>query len=90
MVSLRRRHQATLEAIFRHPTSGNIRWNDVESLLLACGAYFEQRSGSRVRVRLGDFPVVLHRPHPGNEMDKGAVATLREFLTKVGITPEER
>ena len=32
---------------------------------------------------------MLHHPRPGNEIGKGTVATLRTFLTKVGITPEE-
>ncbi|MCY3692426.1 MAG: type II toxin-antitoxin system HicA family toxin [Chloroflexota bacterium] len=86
---MRRRHRATLEGIFRRPTSGNIRWDDVESLLLACGAHIEERAGSRVGVRLGDSFRVLHRPHPGNNVDKGAVVKVREFLTRAGITPEE-
>ena len=90
LVSLRRRHLATLEAIFRRPTSGNIRWVDVESLLLACGAYIEERAGSRVGVRLDASFRVLHRPHPGNNLDKGTVVSVREFLMRAGIAPEER
>lgn len=90
IVSLRRRHQATLEAIFRRPTSENIRRDDVESLLLACGAHIEERAGSRVGVRLGASFRVLHRPHPGNNVDKGTVVSVREFLMRAGIAPEER
>lgn len=88
MVSLRRRHRATLAAIFARPTSANIRWSEVESLLLACGAHIEERAGSRVYVELSGLGRTLHRPHPGNIVDKGAVTTVREFLMKAGIAPE--
>ena len=30
---------------------------------------------------------MLHRPHPGNEIDKGAVQSLRKFLEQAGKKP---
>jgi hypothetical protein len=30
---------------------------------------------------------VLHRPHPQKETDKGAVRSVRRFLSEAGITP---
>ncbi len=32
--------------------------------------------------------MVFHRPHPGKELDKGAVVTLREFLQNAGVGPD--
>ena len=36
---------------------------------------------------LNDEFILLHRPHPGNEIDKGAVASLRRFLEQAGMRP---
>lgn len=84
---MRRRHHRTLEAIFRRPTQGGIRWTDIESLLLACGATIEERSGSRIRVNLSGAILHVHRPHPQPDTAKPVVDGLRRFLIKVGIEP---
>ena len=57
------------------------------ALLAACGVDFKERAGSAIEVYLNNQTVVLHRPHPGNEIDKGAVASLRKFLERAGIEP---
>ena len=84
---MNKRHQRTLNTIFAQPVSGNIKWRDVEVLLKALGAAISERSGSRVAVLLNDRVAVFHRPHPGPDMDKGAVRDLRRFLESAGITP---
>jgi hypothetical protein len=38
-------HRATLERIFRHPTSANIEWRQVRSLLDALGAESQEHNG---------------------------------------------
>ena len=86
---LRRRHQRTLEAIFRRPTQSGIRWDDIESLFLACGAHIEERGGSMLAVELNEIRAIFHRPHPRPDTDKGAVRSIRVFLTKAGITEEQ-
>lgn len=44
---MKRKHQKTLEAVFTHPISGNIKWADVVSMLKALGAEVdESREGS--------------------------------------------
>jgi hypothetical protein len=79
------RHRKTLAAVFRDPVSGSIEWNDVESLLLACGCRVIEGSGSRVRFEkegvLGNF----HRPHPAKETKKYQVKIVRAFLIELGI-----
>ncbi len=45
---MKRKHQKTLELIFSHPVSANIKWRDIESLLTVLGAELIEREGSRV------------------------------------------
>ncbi len=85
VVLVRRKHRRTLEAIFRRPTATGIRWEDIVSLLNACGAYMEERKGSRVAVEIGETTAILHRPHPHSTIDKGMVADLRKFLEAAGV-----
>ena len=85
---MRRRHRRTLEAIYRRPPPAGIRWDDIESLLLACGATIVERGGSRVRVELNGVATVFHRPHPQPYTDKGAVTSMWQFLRKAGIAPD--
>ena len=82
---MRKKHRITLNAIFSRPTQANIKWDDVEALLEACGAYIEERKGSRVAIELNDVVAIFQRPHPEKEIDKGAVASIRRFLKEAGI-----
>ena len=49
---MNKRHQRTLNSIFTQPISGNIKWRDVEALLMNLGATLSERAGSRVAVSL--------------------------------------
>ena len=84
---MNKRYQRTLNAIFAHPISGNIKWRDVEALLRYLGAVINERAGSRVAVLLNDRVAVFHRPHPSPNMDKGAIRDLRKFFENAGIIP---
>jgi hypothetical protein len=84
---VKRKHQKTLELIFSRPVSGNIQWRDIEALLLELGAELSEREGSRVGVRLFDDRRVFHRPCPSPNTDKGAVASIREWLKANGVKP---
>lgn len=81
------KHRRTLEAIFEDPVRSNIAWRDIEAMLAAEGAEITEGSGSRVRIALNGVRSVFHRPHPQKETDKGAVRSMRRFLTEVGVTP---
>lgn len=74
------RQQTTLSAVFDGPTRANVAWSDIESL-------FRARGGSRVRVALNGVRAVFHRPHPEKETDRGAVRSVRDFLTEAGVAP---
>jgi HicA toxin of bacterial toxin-antitoxin, len=81
------KHQATLAAIYARPERADIAWRDIENLLAACGAEISEGNGSRVRFALNGVRAVFHRPHPQKETDKGAVKSVRRFLTEAEIEP---
>ena len=81
------KHQKTLAAVFANPVSPGIRRQDIENLLLACGATITEGRGSRVRVNLNGVLAVFHRPHPQPDTDKGAVKSVRRFLENAGVKP---
>ena len=58
-------------------------------MLMALGAEISEGSGSRVRIALKGVRAVFHRPHPRKETDKGAVVSMRRFLSTAGIDPKE-
>jgi hypothetical protein len=82
-----KKHNRTLKAIFAEPVRANVKWADIEALLEACGAELSEGRGSRVRIALDDVRAVFHRPHPRKETDKGALRSMRRFLSEAGITP---
>ncbi len=75
---MKTKHHKTLSIIFSHPTSGNIKWKDIEQLFVELGAEISEGEGSRVGVRLFGDRRVFHRPHPSPDTDKGAVASVRK------------
>jgi hypothetical protein len=76
-------HRETLERIFSHPSSGNIEWRQVRSLLEAVGTVTEEHNG-KLKVTLGPETEVLQRPH-GKDIDQQMIVDLRRMLTRAGI-----
>lgn len=79
------RAQKTYNAIYANPVQSGIKWNDVESMLVALGAKISEGSGSRIRVELNGVRAVFHRPHPENTTDKGAVLSVRKLLDNAEV-----
>ena len=88
-MALNKKQQKTLVKLFEQPVRSDISWKDIESLLLALGAEISEGRGSRVRVALNEVRAVFHRPHPQPQTDKGAVASMRRFLTEAGVRADE-
>ena len=84
---MKRKHTKTLSLLFSRPVSGNIKWQEIESLLVALGAETVEREGSRLEIYLFGVVRVFHRPHPSPDTDKGAVASIRKWLEENGVTP---
>ena len=79
------RHRDTLRQIFEHPTSHNIEWRAVTSLLEAVGTVTVRHDG-KVGVRLGGELEFLEPPR-GKDIDDQMVVDLRRMLTKAGLRP---
>ena len=85
---MNKKQRKTLETIFKKPVQAGIKWKDVEQLIIALGGEIDKnRSGSRIGIILEGKVTVFHRPHPGKEMDKGAVKNMREFLELSEVKP---
>lgn len=75
-------HRDTLLQLFQHPTSHNIEWRAVLSLLEAVGEIEERKEGS-VQVTLGDESELFVPPrHKDVEVEQ--VVDLRRMLTNAG------
>jgi hypothetical protein len=84
---MKRKHQKILEAIFAHPVSANVQWRDIEALLADLGAVISEREGSRVAIVLFGEVRVFHRPHPSPNTDKGAIVSIRKWLSDNEVSP---
>jgi hypothetical protein len=86
-MALSNRHRDTIEKIFDRPSSGNVEWRDVLSLLETVGDVVEEPNG-RYRVTLGGETEVVDRPH-GKDVDVQLLVDLRRMLRKAGFEPSE-
>jgi len=78
-------HRDTLKRIFSHPSSGNIEWRQVRSLLEVVGTATEEHNG-KLKVTLGDETEVLQPPH-GKDIDQQMIVDLRRMLSRAGLAP---
>lgn len=83
--SLNSKHRATLDAILEKPTPPDIRWDDIEALIVALGGTVTPGKGSGRRIQLNGCVAFPHRPHPKPVTTRGAVRAMAEFLRKAGI-----
>jgi hypothetical protein len=79
------RHRDTLRRIFEHPTSHNIEWHEVTSLLEAVGTVTVRHDG-KVAVKVGPELEFLEPP-AGKDVDDQMVVDLRRMLRDAGYSP---
>jgi len=79
------RHRDTVRKIFEHPTSHNIEWREVMSLLEAVGTV-DVRHDGKVAVKIGPEREFLEPP-VGKDIDEQMVVDLRRMLAKAGFGP---
>lgn len=88
-MKLNRKQTKLIEAIFAVPTRANIKFADIEKLLISCGAEKYEGSGSRVAfIMSSGLKWEAHRPHPKKEARKYQIESLRDFIEKAGINDE--
>jgi hypothetical protein len=79
------RHRDTLRRIFEHPTSHNIEWREVTSLLEAVGTVNVHHDG-KVAVKIGQELEFLEPP-VGKDIDDQLAVDLRRMLGNAGYAP---
>jgi hypothetical protein len=87
-VPLSSEHRRTLALIFRHPTSHNIEWHDILSLLEAIGSVDESSRGNHV-VTIGSQRQTFHRGQQ-KDIDAEQLADLRQMLEAAGYDSTSR
>ena len=87
IITMNAKHSKTLTAIFARPTKSNIKFSQIESLIMALGGEVREGDGSRVALELFGKREYAHRPHPGKEAKKYMVEKIREWLTSLEVTP---
>lgn len=80
-------HRTTLATVFASPVRADIMWADIELLVRSLGGEVHQRAGSRVMFVLNGVRANFHAPHPSPGTDKGAVKSVRQFLSNAGVKP---
>lgn len=85
-MDLSNRHRDTLEKIFAHPSSSNMEWRQVRSLLEAIGTVVQEPNG-KLRVTLGPETEVI-TPPLGKDVDMQLLVDLRRMLRNMGLHPQ--
>jgi predicted HicB family RNase H-like nuclease len=81
IILMNRKQQRIFDAIFATLTKANIKFSDIEKLLVALGAEKFEGSGSRVAFVMPNGAKWEHHcPHPNKEAKKYQVESVREFL----------
>ena len=87
IASMNSKQIKTLVAIFAKPTTANLEWARIESLLMAVGCAVIEGNGSRVKFCHGSTVASFHRPHPAKEAQAYQVDDARTCLLLIGVTP---
>ena len=87
---MRSKHSKTLVRIYGQPTPVDIRWTEIETMLLAYGVEVVSRRGSRVALTKNGERMVVHRPHPRPETSRATVRDIAMFLKAAGVELDDQ
>ncbi len=82
---MHKKQQKILQQIFDDPVRADMKWSDIENLLVSFWAEVSEGRGLRVRIFLNGVRALFHRPHPEKECDKGALEAMIRFLQEAGV-----
>lgn len=85
MTHLNNRQRDTLAQLFSHPTSANLQWVDLVSLLAAVGEV-EEKSDSRLRITVGAETEVFERRMKDVSVEQ--IQDLRRMMRHHGLVEE--
>lgn len=80
IITMNNKHRKTFKRLMTKPILANIRFDDVDKLLIKMGYERLEREGSRVAYGIGDDEIVIHKPHPNNEIKKYVIKKLQDFI----------
>jgi len=86
IASMNSKQTKTLKAVFATPVEGNIKFSDIEVLVVGLGGEVREGEGSRVAFFIRGGVLHAHRPHPGKEAKRYQVKEIKEWLMAVGVT----
>ena len=81
------KQQKIFSSLFDNPVKKNIKWSDIEKLIVGVGGQISQGDGSRVRIVLGKQSLNIHTPNPQKELKPYQVRAIRKLLIDQGIKP---
>ena len=79
------KQQKIFSSLFDNPVKKNIKWSDIEKLIVGVGGQISQGDGSRVRIILGEQSLNIHTPHPQKELKPYQVRAIRKLFIDQGI-----
>jgi len=79
------KQRKTFEKIFDNPVRKNIKWTDVEKLIVGVGGNIKQGDGSRIRIDLAEYSLNIHTPHPHKELKPYQVRAIRKLFVERGL-----
>lgn len=85
---LNNHHRDTLDKILRHPSSGNVEWKDVVSLLDTVAETTREHNG-KYEVTLAGQTDHLTVPR-GKDIDEQTLVDLRAMLRRAGYEPDKK
>jgi len=85
IASMNSKQTKTLQAVFAKPASSNIKFSDIEALVIGLGGEVREGNGSRVALLLNGGVKHAHRPHPGKEAKQYQIKEVKEWLTALGV-----
>lgn len=75
------KQQKILVSLFDDPVKKNIKWTDVEKLIVSVDGQIRLGEGSRIHIVLGEQSLNIQTPHPQKELKPYQVrATCKLFI----------
>ena len=84
-IKLNNKQKKTLEKLQTKPVLNNIKFNEVDKLLIALNCKRAESKGSAIIFSLDGKHLSIHKPHPNNEILKYVVKNIQGFLKETGV-----
>lgn len=81
------KHKVKIEKLFEHPISVNIDVKQLISALEHYGCEVEMTKHNKAKISINGEEFSLPLSH-GHDLSKDALVSLRHFLEKVGLVPD--